>query len=594
MKKTRFWMALLVGLPSLAWAEPLRLTIFHTNDMHSHVEPVRTRGRELGGFARISTLLKSMRVGEGHQITLDAGDIFQGSAFYELYKGEVEVELLNKLGYDIATIGNHEFDDGPVNLARQLKRARYQVISCNLNTSSFPELSACYTASAVREFGGQKVGFVGAITPDLEEICNRLDGVTVKRENGDWVPPVRAEVERLQAQGIDKIVLLTHCGVNFDRELAAGVPAIDVIIGGHSHTRLDKPITVSHPDGQHTLIVQADCYSRCVGRFEVEFDSQGRVDIPKSHYQLLDVTDQLALDPEVVAYLEEMAKPLAASRAPLGCEAVGHFEDDFSDLFWDSKLGNVITDAFVEGAREHGASIALHNRGGIRSRIEEGPLNRGQLEAVLPFDNKLVITEVSGTQLKKVLEHSLASAPRRRFFDVHGLQIGYKPSAPEGQKLTFVRVQSPQGQWQPLEEQQKYRVALNDYSFGGGEGYDFGQSPVVKATGRRLSEFFIDYARAHKQLQAQAGARIAPLQPSALFQGRILPASALGPGASLTILEGSGPGVTSWKGIPVPLAQARVVSQLSGPGPWKVPASRKWTALVGESGNQRKLWLLPP
>lgn len=577
MLKRTLPLFLLLCSPVLA--EPLRLTILHTNDIHSHDEPYRERGRNIGGMARISTLLKQLHSEGGNQITLDAGDIFQGSPFYQFYHGEVEVELLNRAGYDIGTIGNHEFDDGPVNLARQLKRARYQLINCNLDTGGYPELSACYVPSAVREFGGEKVGFIGAITPDLEILANHLEGVKVQREKGDWLVPLRREVERLQAQGIDKIVLLTHCGVNWDEEIARGIPAVDVVIGGHSHTRLEEPIDIPHPDGSHTLIVQADCYTRCVGKFQVAFDAQGRVDVPSCQYQLLDVTDKIPQDPQITAYLEEKGKPLAARLEPLGSEAATHFEDKFGDLYWDSPLGDLVTDAYADFAAQYGATIALHNRGGLRSRIEAGPLTRGQLEAVLPFDNKLVIAEVTGAQLKKVLEHSLAAEPGSRFFDVHGLQIGYKPQSPEGHKLTFARVLTPKGKWEALRPQGRYRVAVNDYNFGGGEGYDFGKSPVIASTGKRLSEFFIRYARSHPKLSVVSPARIAPLQPLSE------PPAA---DASLTLFAGEGPGVTPWQGVPVPLAQAKAVSGNAR------ESVRQWRALVARSGKQVKIWLLPP
>jgi 5'-nucleotidase / UDP-sugar diphosphatase len=574
---------------------PLRLTILHTNDLHSHNEPYRERGRNLGGMARITHLLQQMRAQGGNTVTLDAGDIFQGSPFFQLYKGEVEVELLNRAGYDIGTIGNHEFDEGPVNLAKHLKNARYKVISCNLDTSKYPELTACYTASAVREFEGQKVGFVGAITPDLEGVANHLEGVKLVKDNGDWLGPIRRAVADLKTQGIDKIVLLTHCGVDSDRELAAGVPDVDLVIGGHSHTRLETPVEVARPDGSRCLIAQADCYARSVGKFDVAFDAQGRVDVAQTRYKLLDVTDAIPEDPSVKAYIEEKAKPLARSREDLHSRAAQHFEDVLDDYRWDSPLGNLITDAFASFGRRHGAPIALHNRGGMRSRIEAGPLTRGQMEAVLPFPNRLLIVEVSGAQLKKVLEHSLAGDRSGRFFDVHGIKLAYKPEQPDGKKLVFVLTQDLHGRWQPLRSDSTYRIAMNDYSFGGGERYDFGKSKVLLDTGERLSEFLVAYAKSHPVLGATKPSRIVPLQLAARRVKDELYVRGLPPGAVVTLWQGAGPGAESVAGgVPVPLQaprplQARLLRRSGGEAVWRLPAGVRWVAVVAHAGGDVRI-----
>jgi 5'-nucleotidase len=519
---------LTIALPQTDAQKPgnFDLTILHTNDLHSHDESFSERGKTLGGMTRLAHLIRQYRARSPHCLTIDAGDIFQGTPFFTIYKGEVEVEMLNKAGYDLYTIGNHEFDDGGKNLAKQLARGKFEVLSCNLDCTELPELKAVIKPSTVKVIDGEKVGFVGAITPDIETLSLSREGAKLKvgtyksttppERDLPWLAPIKEEVDKLSAAGINKIILITHCGTEVDKIIATELPAVDAIIGGHSHTRLDTPIVVEHKDGSHTLIVQTGCYSRNLGKFDLVFDKNGVVDMAETKYKLLHVDEKVPEEKDIKDYLASKAGPVNKLRNTYVATAKADFDNNFRIMKCDSALGDLICDSFFfspEGKAE-GTEITLENRGGVRSRIDKGPISLEKVEEVLPFDNHMIYATMTGARLRSVLEHSVDSATGGKFFDVHGLKFGWDPEKPKGQRLVFL-LACKDGKWNPLSDTDKYRVAMTDYSFLGGEGYEFGDADNIHKTHEKLNVYLRRYLEQMKTVSPQKPNRIVVLSGSA-------------------------------------------------------------------------------
>ena len=458
-------------------------------------------------MAKIAHIIRSIRARNPNVVTIDAGDIFQGTPYYKLYHGEVEVEMLNDAGYDIYTIGNHEFDDGPENLAKQLKRAHFDIISCNLDATKLPELASLIKPSVVKTINGQKVAFIGAIVPTLAEVSLKTEMVKVKATGDAWMDPIKEEIARVKAQGIDRIVLVTHVGVELDKKLAE-LPDVDVIIGGHSHTRLDKPIIVHHPDGSDCIVVQTGSYGRALGKLDLDFDQHGQVHVANTTYKLINITDRIHNEKDVQAYLAEKEKPFAKMRTTVDAIAVSDFDNSFKRFPGDSPIGDLIADALAEGGSKYGATIAFQNRGGIRGRIERGPVTEEKVEEILPFENHLLVATVKGSDLMKVLENSIAGSLGAKFLDVHGIRFKYDASKPPMQRVLSVETEGKGGTWTALSDTADYRIAINDYSFKGGEGYDFSRASDIKDTGRRLSAYLSEYLVQHKKIAPAAAGRI--------------------------------------------------------------------------------------
>ncbi len=212
--KRRHWFLLPILIPTLlafavageaqTIAQPFQLTILHTNDIHSHDEPFIDRGRSVGGLTRIGHMIRYLKKREPNDLVVDAGDVFQGTPLYTMYHGEVEIALMNMIGYDIFTIGNHEFDDGPESLAAQLSKAKFKIINCNMDCSKVPALAALISPYIIKTIDGQKVAFIGAVTPELNQVALRTGGVKIKASGDDWMKPIQETINEVKAQGVNQ------------------------------------------------------------------------------------------------------------------------------------------------------------------------------------------------------------------------------------------------------------------------------------------------------------------------------------------------------------------------------------------------------
>lgn len=594
---------------SLAGGEDLRFTILHTNDLHSHAEPFLDRGRMVGGFSRLGHLIKTIRGNTPNTLVVDAGDMFQGTPLFTHYHGDVEVSLLNKIGYDMYTIGNHEFDDGAENLGLQLKKAKFDVLSSNMDTKSQPDLDSVVKPYKIKEIAGKKVAFIGVMTPELERLSLSLGGVKIKNLDKDWIEPVREVVAKLKAEGITRIVAITHCGVDFDQQLAAGVPEIDIIIGGHSHTRLDKPIYVSHPDGSETIIVQTGSYGRTLGRLDVALKDNGELNVSQTKYRLINVTDKITEDPEIKAYVEKKIEPLLSLRQTVVSQAEGDFDNRWALMPWDSALGDLVTDALCEAGREYGATICLHNRGGMRGRIEKGPITLEKVQEILPFDNRMSFATITGQALLGALEHSVSGPAGGRFLDVHGIKLGYDPTMKRGSRLVFALAENKDGTYSPVDPKKEYKVAINNYTFHAGEGYDFKDATNVVNSEDRVAIPFRKYLEQHPTVKPQTPSRIVPITDgvlSALKKDDVLAkVRNTQPGSKVQLMGGTNRGATSYgNGIAIPLAEpvslsSNLKTDANGELVWRgsVKPEIKWLCAIvypPKSSSLRKIIISYP
>ncbi|MBX9570365.1 MAG: bifunctional metallophosphatase/5'-nucleotidase [Candidatus Obscuribacterales bacterium] len=570
--------------------ENFTITILHSNDLHSHEDSFLEKGRNVGGMSRIAHLIKTTKKNTKNVLAVDAGDIFQGTPYFETYKGQVEVESLNKAGYDIYTIGNHEFDEGSKNLGEKLKLAKFDVISANLDASAVPDLAAIVKPSVIKTIDGQKVAFIGMITPVLNEMAPRLDGVKVTGTGRNWLEPLKAEVAKMKSQGVNKIFVVSHCGVDQEKEMAENIPDIDVVVGGHSHTRLDKPIIVKHDDGSSAFVVQTGCYGRTLGRLDLEFDKDGKLVMPQSKYRLINITDKVFQDADLQSYLNEMGKPFAALATTFIASANGNFDNKFKNHPWDSPIGDLICDALADSGAEYGATIALQNRGGIRGPLEQGPVSIQRVREILPFANRLMVATLKGDALLQVLEKSVSGMLGARFLDVKGLKFAYDPTLETGKRIVFAFAQNKEGQWERIEANGLYRVGVNDFTFGGGEGYEFKDPKDVVDTKLRLSTVMESYLKKKKEVTPEPPSRMMPVSTNIAKldsgKSKAILIDYPAPGAELNIVKGSGQGVSFMKKIGiVPLMNPSIYQQakMDDAGQYKIDLAQVAAKSKGET-----------
>jgi len=252
------------------------LVILHTNDTHSQIEPLATGDyKGLGGVVRREKFINQVRAENKNVILVDAGDFSQGTPYFTLFKGDVEIELMNALKYDVATFGNHEFDNGPAELARRVKMAQFPVINANYDLKNTP-LDGLLPPYAVVERGGKRIGFIG-ISVRLAGLVSPSRLGKMKYQHPYKIINKLARTLR-KKEKCDLVILLTHSGFSGGTEqnpsdmlIAANTEGVDIIIGGHSHTFIKKPAIVESKTGKKVMVVQAGCKGEEVGRIDLWF-----------------------------------------------------------------------------------------------------------------------------------------------------------------------------------------------------------------------------------------------------------------------------------------------------------------------------------
>jgi 2',3'-cyclic-nucleotide 2'-phosphodiesterase (5'-nucleotidase family) len=465
-----------------------RLTILHLNDFHGWLLPYSPKAGspEVGGAARLAGLVASLR--DDRTLFVAAGDLMQGTPISNLFGGAPVIEAFNAMGLNASAAGNHEFDNGQEVFRLRAVEARFPFLAANVRGADWLKPSVVVTAGPLR------VGLFGLVTPSTPVETHPRNVVGL--EFADPVAAAREMVAHLEGRA-ELVVCLSHLGYDEDRKLAAAVPGIDVIVGGHSHARLEQPVTVGG-----TLIVQAFERGALLGRLDLEID---RGAAAATGYRLIPVDASAPADARVAALVEGYRLRLDARMSERVATADMPLEGAAADVrSRETNLGNLVADAMREAA---GADAALTNAGGIRASIPAGEVTVGQVYAVLPFDNWTVSFRIPGRDLRAALETCLAKAGQGDggFPQVSGMTVAYDASAPPQARVREVTVGGA-----PLDDERLYLVATNDFLAAGGNGLTAfaGREPILNDTGRLLRDLFVDYLRRKGSVGGAAEGRI--------------------------------------------------------------------------------------
>ncbi|MEZ5812956.1 MAG: 5'-nucleotidase C-terminal domain-containing protein [Rhizobiaceae bacterium] len=517
MKKLALTTALSVSMITLA-AQAARadytLNIMHINDWHSRIESINRfdstcsaedeqEGKCFGGAARLVTAVAETRKKHegGNVLFLNAGDNFQGSLFYTTYKGAAEAEFLNLMKTDVMAVGNHEFDDGEDGLAGFLDKVEFPVLSSNILASHSSALGDRVKPSVVLEVGGEKIGVIGAVANDTADLSSPGDQVLITED----VDGITAAVQALQAEGVNKIIALTHVGYPRDLAAIATIPGIDVVVGGHSHTLLandnDKaagpyPTWVDNPDGYKVPVVQAASYSKYLGDVAVTFDDNGVVTAASGDPILLDAS--FAPDEAVLTRIAELGAPieeLKARRVSETSEPIDGSRDNCRAR--ECQMGNLVADAMLDRVMDQGIQIAVQNGGGLRASIDSGDITMGEVLTVLPFQNTLATFLLSGADVVTSLESGVSQVEegKGRFPQVSGLRYTFDLNrAPNEGRISNVEVKDGDA-WAAIDPAKMYGVVSNNFMRGGGDGYGLFASNAQNAYdyGPGLEQVVADY-----------------------------------------------------------------------------------------------------
>lgn len=544
------------------------LAIAHINDHHSNLSAkqqvsLRLAGEftdvEVGGFPRVAAKIASLQQQHQHFLKLHAGDAITGDLYYSLFQGDADAHFMREVCFDAFVIGNHEFDDGDAHLANFLRTlhdddCRTPVISANIQPEigtplAKNELWELFSPYVIHQLGEHQVGIIGlTIAQKTKQSSQPLASTLLL----DELETARFYIEKLRQLGIGKIVLLTHYGYHNDIALAQQLPEVDVIVGGDSHSLLgnfsevgltadgDYPTVVSNLDGDPVCIVQGKDYSQVVGELIVHFSGdrvsscEGRPHLligsnfnrqgeplTDEHdlviRQFIQQSDTLSLVdplPRLQTLLETYSvriDELAAQSIALLPERLcrmdpGVAREESCGDAKQSDLHSVVSQAFLSQSRY--ADIALQNAGGVRTDLPAGELSIAQVYQLLPFSNTLINLEMSGKEIKQVLEdaiHYSQSSGGSLGAYPHGAGIRFTVdmTASVNHRVSELEVLK-QGIWQSLQAEQHYIVVTNSFIASGQDGWatfaDVVASGRYQDTYINYAQAFIDYAQQQKVL----------------------------------------------------------------------------------------------
>jgi 2',3'-cyclic-nucleotide 2'-phosphodiesterase/3'-nucleotidase len=510
-----------VLLASGVRAEEVRVTVLHTSDLHGRLTGFQhlEERAAAGGLARVATLVAAARA-EGELLLLDAGDAMQGDAVGAVWRmgslpelPEPVMAVMSALRYDALAPGNHEFDFGVESLAQARGAARFPWIAANVAGGREP-----FAPSITREIRGVKVGVVGVCTPAVPAWTDsiRLGGYRFE----DPVVAARREVRRLrESERCDVVVLLAHTGLavdsvsgaaragqradeNWGERLANDVPGVDAVILAHTHERIAERAIAGVP------VTQAGRFGEVLGRidFTLERERRGRPwTLARTETALLAVTDSIPEDPAILAiaapYVEEadrvLGRAVARTARPVGAPHVRLADGPLWELLHRVQL------------RASGADVSLAPVFRPDAGLAAGPVTVRQLMRLYPYENRLVVLELTGAQIQAALEHSaryfntygfahdsalVGSAVAGDNFDsAEGLTYEIDLTQPAGQRIVRLRFQD-----EALDPARRLKVVMSDYRAGGGGGYTmFEGAPALWWSDQGARDLLIAYVASH-------------------------------------------------------------------------------------------------
>ncbi|KAG0221871.1 Metallo-dependent phosphatase-like protein [Mortierella sp. GBAus27b] len=523
----------------------LNLTVIHTNDIHARLDPVNGLGTTCtaddiakkdcyGGSARHKTLVQQLRQGKQHSLLLDGGDEFQGTLFYTYYKGNVTAEVMNDIGYDLTTVGNHEWDDGPSVLGQFWSKLKMPVVCANIDFSKNPELGKLVKPYHIFEDIG--VAVIGYITPTTADISS--PGPTVSFT--DPIVAVQKYIDELQGKGIKRILALSHNGYDQDQVLASKTRGLDLIVGGHSHSYLGDPknplyqgpypTITKNLDGENTLIVQAYCWGRFIGNLDVSFNPEGKIvawngaPVQVEHSIPADQT----LDKQVAGWRGEFE---TWARTVLGVAS-----DNFDMVGCrtrDCLMGNWVADANLQYVRDivptkgkgkgkdkktkhPWADVVILNSGGIRAGFAKGNITVESVMTVSPFGNYVQQTPMKGQEILTSLEGVVLGSrrdngkPVTSFVQVGGLRFTYdsRQRNSTAKPTITAEIQDRNKRWRKISPKKTYSVVTLDFMLNGGDSIFLKVNRTATIQIERQDQVLMDMVKKAKVIKPFLDGRI--------------------------------------------------------------------------------------
>lgn len=548
-------LALLAGCGSDS-DEPkaINLKIVHVNDTHSHLDSETmslkfggvATDTEIGGYPRVVSKIKAVQNGGGNVLTLNAGDTFQGTLYYSLFKGKADSAMLNMITWDAFELGNHEFDDGDDALAAFLKDfTTAPIVAANVVPAAGNVLDGMWKPYVVKKYEGEKVGIIGI---DIAQKTQVSSNPSPQIAFLDEAITAQKYIDELKGDGINKIVLLTHVGYSNDQTLAAQLHGVDVIVGGDSHTLLgdfsavglssngNYPTVSQNADGETVCIAQAWQYAYVVGTMDVAFDDKGvvstcngtptllmgesfkqkdangtKVEVSGATRDAIYATINAQANLEIVTKDADAEAALATFRTKVdeqkatvigsASEFIGHNRvpgdsyDKVGALPLGSDIAPIVAKSFYDLSNR--ADACIQNAGGVRTPIQVGQITMSTAYTLLPFANTLFEIEMKGSEIKQVLEDALINTLDNKstgsFPYAYGLRYDIDTTMGANNRILNLEIKNrTTGQWSAIGNDTMYVIVTNSFTAGGQDGYTTFKT-VQEARGPGV-DTYLDYA----------------------------------------------------------------------------------------------------
>ncbi len=567
----------ILGPLATAHGAALDLRILHMNDIHSHLAAEsnfsltlagQTTFVELGGMPRAVSYINQQAAAVPHALILNAGDTFQGTLYYTLFKGDADADMLNRINWDAITLGNHEFDDGDAHLAQYLDKLNAPIISANVVPSAGNVLENKWTPYVIKEYNGEKVAVIGIDVKQKTEVSSSpSDEITFL----DELTTAQQYADQLRDQGINKIILLSHFGLENDLDLASKASGIDVIIDGDSHSLMGDvseyglssssayPQQVTDKDGNPVCVAQAWEYAKMVGKLDVSFDESGVVTsctgasvLPVGSTFLrndaagkkvaVSAAEATAIHEFIsaranIAVVEEDTAALSALQTYQGqvdamkaqiigtasevlnhvrIPGVGYLGNNGADFPLGSEIAPLVAKGFYELSLRSDACI--QNAGGVRINVPMGNITYDTAYTLLPFANTLFEIDMKGSEIKQVLEDAISNWKDKNggtgpFPYAYGLRYDINMSNPANMRIKNLEVMDRATKaWSPIVADRLYVIVTNNYTGQGKDGY-LTFKTVQDERGPGV-DTYLDYAMsfvAYVQKLSENGQQLSPL-----------------------------------------------------------------------------------
>ncbi len=449
---SRYSLLLLFLISCSSARETVDFTLIHWNDFHAANVPYEIRKSKspnenlyrVGGSAYLKAYLDSLRRVHPNPILVFAGDDFQGSPISGFTRGQSQIDLMVRLGPDVLTPGNHEFDYGEYHLMEMLSKTRLNYISANLyrknaDTTIFPPYW-------IRTVDGVTIAFIGGTTDELDRLCLPINIAEL------YTKPLKQELRRTvdalkkSHPDIAVWIAVTHAGFEVDTALARQIPEFDLIIGSHTHTILSHAVTIGK-----THIVQAGSRGRFVGEVRMQYNKKAKR-LESINCKLIETINAGITPDSAVAAVVEKQESILGKQLD---QVIGELKVDWKlpRDFRESAIGNFETDRFRE---YFNADIAFMNNGGFRRELPAGPVRLRDIWEINPFNNSMVGIYVTGDQIVPMLEYALKNSESS--LQASGIRYTVRRNGSNDYRVTEITVNG-----QPIEAGRRYHVVMNNY-----------------------------------------------------------------------------------------------------------------------------------